>query len=111
MKADSDALAAIKGMSDYGPSNVQFTLDKLTASSGALGNANEEFAKAEATFKARRDDLVKAQWAFHNLMLGAKQQVVAQYGDDSDQAQSVGLKKKSERARPAARSTGAAATA
>jgi len=29
-------------------------------------------------------------------MLGAKKQVLAQFGDDSDQAQAVGLKKKSE---------------
>jgi phage-related protein len=37
-----------------------------------------------------------AQWAFHNMILGGKKQVVAQYGDDSDQAQAVGLTKKSE---------------
>jgi hypothetical protein len=36
-------------------------------------------------------------------MLGAKDQVVAQYGDDSDAVQSLGLTKKSERKSPVRR--------
>jgi hypothetical protein len=35
------------------------------------------------------------------MMLGVKTQVVAQYGDNSDQVQALGLKKKSERKKPA----------
>jgi hypothetical protein len=33
-------------------------------------------------------------------MLGVKAQVIAQYGHDSDEVQSLGLKKKSEHKRP-----------
>jgi hypothetical protein len=36
-------------------------------------------------------------------MLGVKEQVVTQYGDDSDALQSLGLTKKSERKSPARR--------
>jgi hypothetical protein len=57
------------------------------------------------------DRMVAAQWARHNALLGAKQQVIAQYGDDSDEAQAVGLTKKSERAKPAARAKAAATPA
>jgi hypothetical protein len=53
---------------------------------------------------------VAAQWAFHNAMLGAKQQVLAQFDDDSDEAQALGLTKKSERAKPS-KAKAAAATA
>ena len=40
--------------------------------------------------------MVAAEWARHNLVLGMRTQVKAQFGDDSNELQSVGLKKKSE---------------
>ncbi len=46
--------------------------------------------------EAARDTANAAEWAFHNAMLGAKDQIIAQYGDDSNEVQSLGLKKKSE---------------
>ena len=52
---------------------------------------------------AARDAAVAAEWAFHNAVLGSKTQVDAQYGENSDQRQSLGRKKKSERARPTRR--------
>jgi hypothetical protein len=38
-------------------------------------------------------------------MLGGKEKVVAQFGDDCDQPQAVGLTKKSEYAKPARKQT------
>jgi hypothetical protein len=35
---------------------------------------------------AKRD--IEAQWGFHNAILGAKDQVIAQFGDDSNELQS-----------------------
>ena len=109
LKADADALAALAKISDYTPANADFTLTKLNAASDALQEAADAFAQAEANWQAARDNSVAAQWEFHNTMLGAKQQVLAQYGDDSDEAQSVGLKKKSERAKPTKTKTAAPA--
>ena len=111
LKADADALAALQKISDYEPANADFTLNKLNAASDALKDADDAFAQAEAGWQAARDAHVAAQWTFHNAMLGAKQQVVAQYGDDSDEAQAVGLTKKSERAKPSRAAKQAAATA
>ena len=108
LKTDADALAAIAKISDYKPANSNFALAKLTAASDALKEADDAFAQAEADWQAARDAHVAAQWAFHNAMLGAKKQIVAQYGDDSDEAQAMGLTKKSERAKPAARAKAAA---
>ncbi len=45
---------------------------------------------------AARDNEVAAQWAFHDRIIGAKTAVKAQFGDSSNEIQSMGLKKKSE---------------
>ncbi|HEX3856226.1 MAG TPA: hypothetical protein VHY30_02885 [Verrucomicrobiae bacterium] len=111
LKADADALAALAKISDYAPANAAFTLTKLNTASDALKEAADAFAQAEADWQTARDENVAAQWTFHNAMLGAKQQVLAQYGDDSDEAQALGLTKKSERAKPTVKAKPAAATA
>ncbi len=41
-----------------------------------------------------------AEWEFHNAVLAMKEVVKGQFGSDSDEAQSIGLKKKSDRKRP-----------
>ena len=111
LKADADALAALAKIGDYAPANAAFALTKLNAAAGALKETDDAFAQAEAGWQTARDGNVAAQWAFHNAILGARQQVVAQYGDDSNEAQAVGLTKKSERAKPAARAKAAATPA
>jgi hypothetical protein len=50
----------------------------------------------EAELDTARDEATAAEWAFHNAMLGGKDQVKAQFGVDSNELQAVGLKKKSE---------------
>ena len=101
IQADKDSFAAIEAMADYAPSNKDYTVAKLQALSDAMGSEQEAETQAEAAAKAARDDSTAAEWGFHNAMLAAKKQVVAQYGDDSNEAQAVGLTKKSERAKPA----------
>ena len=111
LKADADALAALVKMAGYQPANADYALTKLNAASASLKAAADAFAQAEADWQTARDGNVAAQWTFHNAILGAKQQVIAQYGDDSDEAQAVGLTKKSERAKPARKAKVTAATA
>jgi hypothetical protein len=50
-----------------------------------------------------RDATTAAEWDFHNTMLAVKEQVIAQFGKNSDQVQALGLKKKSEYKAPARR--------
>src|SRR5436190_10119249 len=45
---------------------------------------------------AARDDEIAAEWTFHDYILGVKTQVKTQFGDSSNEIQSVRLKKKSE---------------
>ena len=66
--------------------------------------ARREEAQAAAALAAARDNAVAQEWAFHNLMLGVKDQVMAQFGRDSNEVQALGLKKASERKSPQRRS-------
>jgi len=50
-------------------------------------------------YRAAADAARLAEWEFHNAVLAMKEVVRGQYGSDSDQAQAVGLKKKSDRKR------------
>ena len=52
-----------------------------------------------ALYRAAADAARLAEWEFHNAVLAMKEVVRGQYGSDSDQAQAVGLKKKSDRKR------------
>ena len=93
---DVDSFNALVGVDGYDPSNTDYTVAKVTAAKTAMETAQQAETQAEAAWKAARDNANAKEWAFHNLVLGAKQQVVAQFGNDSDEAQAVGLKKKSE---------------
>jgi hypothetical protein len=62
-------------------------------------------AQAAAAAAVARGDTIAKEWEFHNLMLGVKEQVIAQFGKDSDQLQAIGLKRKSEYKPPKRRSS------
>ena len=103
LQADYDALAAINGMTGYTPANANFTLVKLQAGSDAMDAAQQAETQKQAEADAARDEAVAAEWAFHNAILGAKDQVKAQFGADSNEWQALGLTKKSEIAKPSAK--------
>jgi len=91
LQADDEAFVAFQAIAGYNPANPAYRLEAVAAH-------NE--LRAQNTLAAARDAAIAAiaaQWEFHNLMLGVKDQVIAQYGADSDQVASLGLKKKSER--------------
>lgn len=96
LQADLDSFAALKDMTSYSPSNPDYSVANGTAAKNAMDAAQEQAAQDKAQADASRDDEIAAQWAFHNFVLGARTQVKAQYGADSNEIQSVGLKKKSE---------------
>lgn len=102
LQEDRDALSAIKGFTtpDYEPANDDFTLAKLEAGQAAVVAAREIEVQKQGEADDARDNTVAAEWAFHNLILGGKDQVKAQYGVNSNQVQAIGLTKKSERESP-----------
>ncbi len=100
LAADRDALAALKDIADYAPANPSYKTSAIETALTELTAARDAEAQAQAALDTARDVTVAKEWAFHNLMLGAKDQVVAQFGRDSTQVQSVGRKRESERKSP-----------
>ena len=103
---DESAFAALQAMAGYAPANQAYTLAAITAAHGALQSAWTAESQAEAALASARDNAVTAEREFHNLMLGAKDQVTAQFGRDSNEVQALGLKKASERKPPRRRRPG-----
>lgn len=93
---DLEIFAALKGIQGYAPANPAYTVAAITIIDNNRATAKETEVQTTATADAARDDHVGFQWDFHNAMLGAKNQVVAQFGLDSNEAQAMKLKKKSE---------------
>ena len=101
LQKDVDAFAAIKTLTPaYAPSDSHFTAALMTTGQTNMGTAQGTEVTKKGEFAAARDAANAAEWAFHNLVIGARDQVRAQYGEDSDQVQAIGLKKKSEYKRP-----------
>jgi hypothetical protein len=96
IQLDTESYQALQANTRYAPANPQYALLEITGASTALSAAQQAETQAAAAAAATRDDAVAKEWEFHNLILGAKDQIVAQFGRDSNEAQAVGLKKKSE---------------
>jgi hypothetical protein len=110
LEADRATLLALQDLFDYTPQNAAYSTASIQQLEAALTQAQQAEARAQRAIEAARDQVRDAAWAFHNAILGAKAQVIAQYGDDSPAVQAIGLKKKSERKRPARRRSVAAAS-
>jgi hypothetical protein len=102
-KADRAAVLAIRTMADYTPVNPAYSAEALIALEQALLKAEQEELWLQNALAGARDTAAAAAWALHDGILGAKFQVIAQYGADSNAVQAVGLKKKSDRRRPTRR--------
>jgi len=104
IQQDKDTLAAIKTLTPaYAPADAQYSTANLTTAETAMITSQETEVQKDGEADAARDAANAAEWAFHNRIQAAKTQVAAQYGEDSDQLQAIGLKKKSEYKKPAAR--------
>lgn len=101
--ADRAALLALQDLTDYAPLNPEYSTAALQARAEKLTQTEQIESRARRALDAARDQAIAAAWELHNAMLGAKAQVIAQYGSDSLAIQSIGLKKKSERKRPSRR--------
>lgn len=101
--ADRESLLGIEDLQDYRPVNPIHTHEQLSARDQRLRKAEANEIRLTKLLAAARDETTEAGWEFHNAVMGAKAQVLAQYGDDSDEVAAVGLKKRSDRKRPSRR--------
>jgi hypothetical protein len=96
LEADKTAFAALQSMANYTTANPAYTSAAVTAAHAELLAAQAEETQAAAAAASARDNAVGREWGFHNLMLGVKDQVTAQFGRNSNEVQALGLKKASE---------------
>jgi hypothetical protein len=101
--ADREAFDALQGITNYAPANASYTTANIKALHDRMDDLQRDATQAQADADAKRDAATAGVWAFHNAMLGAKVQVDAQFGPNSDQVASLGIKKKSEYKSPARR--------
>ena len=103
IEADRAALSAVKVLNGYTPINPAYSIQAVSELEMAMEQAQREEVRAMNALTAARDAAMAAEWNLHNAILGMNTQVIAQYGPDSDALHALGLKKKSERKRPARR--------
>ncbi|HEX8174484.1 MAG TPA: hypothetical protein VF543_05125 [Pyrinomonadaceae bacterium] len=96
LAGDRDSFDGVKEIAGYAPANPHYSMEALSAAETAMRNAQEAENRAEGALAIARDNAAAAEWAFHNLILGMRDQVTAQFGRNSNEVQLVGLKKTSE---------------
>lgn len=107
LQKDKDALAALSAVAGYTTVDKNATVANGLVAETDMTKKQDDVAKDTAALKNAKDDARAAEWAFHNFMLGTKTQVAAQFGNDSNEYQSLGLKKKSEKKKPTSKKANA----
>jgi hypothetical protein len=97
---DEEAYAALKAITNYAPANPAYSLAAIEQAHQDLQAARTAEVQADAAAKAASDNVVEKQANLHNLILGSKDQVTAQFGRNSNEVQAIGRKKSSERRAP-----------
>jgi hypothetical protein len=103
---DISSLEALETITDYTPANPNLTLANLKTLRTDMDARRSTETQALATAASARDDATAKEWEFHNAIVGMRDQVVAQHGRSSNQAQAVGRKKETERKAPSSKKTG-----
>ena len=96
LQEDREAYAALQAIEDYDPSNKNFTLAKITESFTEMNADQTSEVQKHAAADASSDKAAESEHKFHDNIQGAKTQLKAQYGENSDEYASMGMKKKNE---------------
>jgi heterodisulfide reductase subunit A-like polyferredoxin len=94
LQESQDYLAALQAIPQYAPVNPRYAKHALTTAQSELNDAQRLEAEANAAAANAREDVVMKEWELHNLLLGARDQVCAQFGRDSNEAEAVGIKRR-----------------
>ncbi|MFN6461377.1 MAG: hypothetical protein RMZ41_005955 [Nostoc sp. DedVER02] len=90
----------LQTINTYETNRAEASAAKLQQAYQAMLAQQQAETEKQTLYRAAADAARLAEWEFHNTVLAMKEVVRGQYGLDSDQAQAVGLKKKSEYKRP-----------
>ncbi len=97
---DVDTYFALKGLVGYTPRNTRFSTESAGAALAAMRAADEAAIQANNALTVARETLLASQRDFHEIILGVKAEAKVIFGEDSDEVAALGLKRKSDRARP-----------
>lgn len=100
LNQDTDSLNGFNTVHKYSTQRQEATPENLQQTYQAMLIKQQAETERLALYRAASDAARLAEWEFHNAVLAMKEVVRGQFGADSDEAQSVGLKKKSDRKRP-----------
>lgn len=95
-----DAFNGLGTISTYKTTRPEATAESLQAAFQNMLAQQQLETEKQAMYRAAADTARQAEWEFHNAILAMKEVVRGQFGSDSNEAQSVGLKKKSDRKCP-----------
>jgi hypothetical protein len=96
LSADEARIEAIRNLANYQPANAKYSHTNLDALDTETIAAQKAEQAAKAAWEAARDIMVMKERERHDASLGATDQVAAQYGRNSNEYQSLGLRKKNE---------------
>ena len=94
---DTKAFHALATIEGYAPHDPELKRDVVTATFSELVADQAAFVRAQVALDTARDKLATTEHRAHQKMLGVKNSVCSQYGDDSNEYAALGMKKKSER--------------
>ncbi|MFN6558533.1 MAG: hypothetical protein RMY28_001830 [Nostoc sp. ChiSLP01] len=97
---DVNSWHGLQTISSYDTTRADASVDKLQQAYQVMLVQQQAETEKLTLYRAALDAARLAEWEFHNTVLAMKEVIRGQYGSDSDQAQAVGLKKKSDRKRP-----------
>lgn len=103
LAADHATVKALQGLIDYQPTNSTYSIANLLQLQATLTQAEQAEKAAEVALEQARSVRAETSHLYHDLVVGSRVQVVAQYGTDSSAVSLVGLTRKSERKRPVKR--------
>ncbi|NOS94562.1 MAG: hypothetical protein HOP30_21840 [Cyclobacteriaceae bacterium] len=103
---DLTAFNNLQELKDYKPRLEEYSMEMVTAAKNKIDLALRNMEQTEKRLKEFRQMHIAAEWEFHNIILGCKEQVIGQYGSDSNEIQALGLKKKSDYKAPKRKSSG-----
>ena len=100
---DITSLHGLQTVSNYDTTRADASVANLLQAYQDMLTQQQAETEKLTLYRAATDSARLAEWEFHNAVLAMKEVIRGQYGSDSDEAQAVGLKKKSERKRPSRR--------
>lgn len=97
---DIESWQGLSAVKDYVTGRAEAMPEAIQRAYDDMQEKQHRETELIARAKAAADEAQLAEWKFHQSVLAMKESVRGHFGSDSNEAQSVGYKKKSERRRP-----------